>query len=319
MAGTVTHGYFVNDVYNKLDLKTKNNLNNYLDYLRCYGQCHDVFYFSIKKNIRSLGDYAQMNYTRLFFINMINYIKEKSLKDSNEVMSLLYGFICHYTLDYNVHPYINYKTGIYNKNDKNTYKYRCKHQDMESYIDSYFIREKDNIEPGKLKINKFCLNINPSNEAIEMLNDIYKKTFNYDNIGNEFFKALKNMRLMYIIFRNDPNKIKKKIYNAVDKITSKYSYKLSPISLAYKKEEKDYYLNKEHKPWNHPMDKNEIYDYSFIDLYNNAIKDALNIIKNVNEYLFENKNSDLNITFKNYSFSTGKDCQDKRKEKYFEY
>ena len=66
------------------------------------------------------------------------------------------------------------------------------------------------------------------------------------------------------------------------------------------------------------MDKNEIYTYSVYDLYNNAINDALKILNDVSEYL-DGKDINLKTIFKNISFSTGKDCLLKSKEKYFEY
>ena len=65
------------------------------------------------------------------------------------------------------------------------------------------------------------------------------------------------------------------------------------------------------------MDKKETYNTSFFDIYNNSLDEAVNTINKVNDY-FNNKKIDLTKLFDNTSFSTGKDCNDKRKEQYFE-
>lgn len=319
MAGSVTHAIFVTDIYNRLDKKHKDLLKNNISDLKTYGQSHDVFYFSFNKNIKKMSLYAQRNKTQDYFINMIEYIKNNNLKNNNYVMSYLIGNICHYCLDYNIHPFVKYKTGVFDKKNKNSFKYKGKHGDMESYIDSVFIREKLNIEPNKLNIHSYCLTITKNDNDLNKLIDYtFYKTYKIKNMSKDYYKSIHNMKLGYLFFRNDYFKIKKKLYNLIDHLTPIYFYKFSPISLAYKKNEKDYYLNLNHEKWNHPMDKNEIYTYSVYDLYNNAINDALIIIDEVTDYL-NDKDVDLKNIFKNLSFSTGKDCLSKEKEKYFEY
>ena len=113
MAGSVTHAIFITDIYNRLDKKHKDLLKNNISDLRTYGQSHDVFYFSFNKRIKKMAIYAQRNKTQDFFINMIEYINKNKLNNNEYVMSYLFGNICHYCLDYNIHPFIKYKTGVY--------------------------------------------------------------------------------------------------------------------------------------------------------------------------------------------------------------
>ena len=319
MAGSVTHAIFITDIYNRLDKKHKDLLKNNISDLRTYGQSHDVFYFSFNKRIKKMAIYAQRNKTQDFFINMIEYINKNKLNNNEYVMSYLFGNICHYCLDYNIHPFIKYKTGVYDKKNKNSFKYRGKHADMESYIDSVLIRERFNISPNKFDIHTYCASITKKDNDLNNLIDYtFYKTYRIKNMSNYYYNSIKNMKIEYLLLRKDNYKIKKKIYNFIDYLTPIKFYKFSPISLAYKKNEKDYYLNLNHKKWNHPMDKNEIYTYSVYDLYNNAINDALKILNDVSEYL-DGKDINLKTIFKNISFSTGKDCLLKSKEKYFEY
>lgn len=310
MAGSVTHSYFAMDVYNKLDNK---RIDNNLDDFRTFAQGHDIFSFSNRKS-----HYFHDHKTQDFFINMVTYIKDNNLYNNEEILAFLYGFICHYVLDKNIHPYVTFKGGKYDKKDKKTKKYRCKHSDIETYIDTYMIKEKDNMDPGKLKVHYFCANASKfTPELKELIDYTYKKTYKVDNISKEYYKGIKHMKFLYRLLRYDRFKIKKTIYNAVDKITPKGSYKFSPISFGYK-ENKDYYLNLNHKTWNHPMDKNEKYNTSVLDIYNYSIKEAVILIEKVNDY-FDNKPVDLKVLFNNSSFASGKDCDLKLKPKYFEY
>lgn len=59
---------------------------------------------------------------------------------------------------------------------------------------------------------------------------------------------------------------------------------------------------------------NEIYTESFIDLYNNAVNNAVYMINKVNEVLFENKDIKiLNDVFLNLSLTSGKNVMIKEK------
>ena len=323
MAGTITHAYFSLDVYDKLDKRTKLNLNNYKENLKTYAQGHDIFFFTfnvLNHKTKGIGKYMHKNKTRDFFVNMITYIKDNNLQNNYEIMSFLYGYICHYCLDLTVHPYVTYKTGIFKRKDKNTYKYNSKHSDLESYIDAYMIFNKEKVLPNKFKIQKFCFNTKVSKELSKLIDYTFKKTYGFNHMSICIKEGIFNMKILYGMLRYDPHKIKKHIYNGIDKILPKSRTKLYPISYAYELNNNEYYLNLNHNKWYHPRYKKEVYTYSFIDLYNNALNMAINIINDVNDILYNNYPiHNLNNIFLNLSFSSGKDCNDKTKNKYFEF
>ena len=323
MAGTVTHGYFAIDVYNNLDQDTRNNLRNYKENLKTYNLGHDIYFHSLNiynRNIKNIGKYMHKHKTKDFFINTIKYIKDNNLENNYEIISYLYGYICHYALDSTVHPYITYKAGYFNKRKKETYKYNSKHAEFENYIDAYYIYKNENMIPNKFKIHKFIFNTKVSDELKELINYTLYKTYGFVNMGTLFKNGLFNMKIIYKLFRYDPFKIKKSIYKFIDKFTFKKTIKLYTNSYAFKLDNNDYYLNLNHKKWNHPRYKDEAYTYSFIDLYNNALNMALDIIDNVNKVLYKDKPIKyLDKVFLDISYSSGKKCDDKMKNKYFEY
>ena len=139
MAGTITHAYFAMDVFNKLDNNIKKNLSNYQNNLRTFAQGHDIFDFTSGD-----GHLFHTKNTDKFFINLIKYTKEKELYNNGEILSFIYGYICHYVLDKNIHPYVIYISGAYDKNrKKETKKYRCKHAEMETFLDCYMVKIKE--------------------------------------------------------------------------------------------------------------------------------------------------------------------------------
>ncbi len=327
MAGTITHAYFTIDIYNNLDKHTKNILKDYKENLKTYGQGHDIFYFCYminfikSKKIRKYGKVFHKEKTKAFFKNMIQYIIDNKLQYNPEVLSFLYGYICHYILDLNIHPYITYKAGIFKKNKKSTYKYNSKHSDLESYIDAYMIKQRENIDPKDFKCYKFCFNNNKiSKNLSNLINYTFYKTYNIKNISKYYKKSILDMKILYRICRYDPIGIKKNIYKFIDKITTNKIIKLYPVSYAYKLDNNNYYLNLDHKTWNHPRDKHETYNYSVLDLYDKSKMEALKIIDAVNCVLYENRNiAYLDNYFLDLSYSSGKPCNDKNKNKYFEY
>ena len=323
MAGTMTHAYFAVDLYDKLDNKTKNNIKNYKENLKTYSQGHDIFSFTfnfINHKTKNIGSYMHKNNTRNFFKNMIIYIKNNNLQNNYEIMSFLYGQIAHYCLDLTVHPYVTYKSGIYCKEKIETLKYKSKHSNLESYIDAYFINERENIVPNKFKIHKFCFNTKISKELSKLIDEVYFKTYGFRHISTYIKRGIKNMKFLYMLLRYDPHKIKKKLYIFFDKIKPKKMENFSPISYAYNLDNNDNNLNLTHKKWCHPRVKDEIYSYSFLDLYKNALALCIDIINDVNDILYNNKSiKNLDNIFLNLSYSSGKDCLDNRKNKYFEF
>lgn len=321
MAGTITHAYFAYDVYQKFNVKKRKILHNYIENIKTYSQGHDILFFSNKTNLRKRASFYHKKKTKLFFINMITYIKKNNLENNYDVISFLYGYICHYCLDYTIHPYITYKGGIFKANKKETYKYNSKHSEIETYIDCYMINKRENINNKLFKPHKFCFNYNkPCKDLVNLINHTFYKTYNDKNIGINYFKSLKNMKILYRIMRYDPNGYKLKLYKFIDKLLPKNYKKLYPVSYAQNLDNNEYFLNPKKNKWNHPRYKNEIYNYSFIELYNKALKDTLNIINAVDKVLYKNTDIEyLDKYFLNLSFSSGKDCNDKAKNKYFEY
>lgn len=323
MPASITHAYFAKDIYDILPDKIKSKCD--VRRIKMFGQSVDslMFYnlFSILpgKKIRDFDSYFHQNKTQLFFINLLNYVKENNLYNDKDVASFIIGFICHYILDSTVHPYVIYKTGIFDKKSPSTYKYNNIHAIMETFLDNDMILRREKINPYNFSIDKFCFELSPfSNSLNKTIDYTFQKTFKIDNMSKIYFKSLKQMRYSLILFRKDKYGIKKNIYKFVDTFTMKNTFRFDAISYHFPLEDKHNFLNSTHQLWRNPVIYNMTSTESFIDLYLKAIKIAKVIVCASFDYL-EGRDIDLEKIFINTNYLTGLSCDLKKELKYFEF
>jgi len=327
MPSTMTHNYFALDVYERLNHDIRDKLKNNLEDLKTFAEGPDLFFFYNKmigkksSNIRNFGSFIHRNNTRDFFINTITYIKENNLENNSQILAFLYGFVCHYILDSTTHPFVFYKTGIFDKNKKETLKYNGLHHEMEFYIDIYMIYQKEKITPKTFKFYKEIANTKKiNNELKQLLDSVFKLTFNKKNVSKILIKSIRDMKSFFHLFVYDRLGFKKKFYQFVDFLTPKKTIRVTPLSFNVAPKMKVHYLNLEKEEWYHPMDNLEISNLSFIELYRIGIDKAVAMIEKIDKILTENKNLKLlEDIFLNTSYITGKDCNDKRPMKFFEF
>lgn len=329
MPSSMTHTYFGIDVFEKLAPKYQVKIMHHLEYFKLFSQGSDPFMFyhfligNKAKQSSNVQKQMHQSETQNFFINTIQYIHQHHLTESEEIMAYLYGYICHYFLDLYTHPLIYYKSGIFHKEDKNTYKYNALHQEIEYMIDLYLIKEKETIKPEKFKIYKEIFQVKSfSSTLMKMINQTIQKTYQIPNIANQYLKSIWYMKKCFRYINYDPHGIKLKLYKQIDKISPANMIRLQELSYYnITSKEASTYLNLDHKEWCYPWNKNQKFTTSFLDLYNQAKKDATNTIQEVTDLLEEKK---LNIPklkqlFPNLSFLTGRPCQEKLTFQYFKF
>lgn len=322
MPATVTHAFFAKDVYDILPVEIQEYID--VDRAKMFGQSTDslMFYnlFSILpgKNIRHFQHYFHTNDSQEYFINLLKYMKNNKTSDY-DTMSYLLGFICHYALDSTLHPYIIYKTGIFNNRDSSTYKYNNVHAFMESFLDNDMISRRLKINPYKFRHTNFCFDIYPFSDNLKKAIDYsFYNTFHILNMSNIYYKSLKQMKRAIKVFRRDPYGIKKFFYKLADSFTSKRTYRFEAISYHVPLNDTHNYLNTNHSLWRNPVVYEMTSTESFVDLYLKAIKLAKVLMCASYDYL-NGKDIELDKLFTNTSYTTGLDCNDTRDLKYFDF
>lgn len=322
MPSTVTHAFFSTDVYEILPsyIRNKVETNRIKTFAQSIDACkfYNVISLSRGKYIRDFSDYFHKKKTQDFFIYLLKYVKENNIDDI-DTYSFIFGFICHYVSDSIMHPFIIYKTGIFDKNDKNTYKYNNLHHFMENYIDNDMIHRRNNINPYKFNISKFVFdNKMFSKDLNKTIDAVFFNVFKIDNMSKIYYKSLKQMNIFIKLFRQDRYGIKKIIYKTIDSFTSKRTFRLEAISYHYSLTDKHNYLNSNNTMWRNPTTYNMTSTESFIDLYLKAIKKAKVLICASFDFL-DGKEIDLENLFDNTSYVTGIDCDSDKELKFFEF
>ncbi len=315
MPSIVTHHIFAKEVAKKQNWESKLSFPHYLIFAQSFD---NLFYYQFLtpwkgKEIREFGEEAQTKNINLYFKNIIEYIKENHLEQNKELLSYLYGSLCHYKLDEHCHPFVIYHSGI----PKINKKYRGLHEKMEVNLDAYMYELKEGKKLYKQSLaNTLLPKVKFSQELIKGLDETFIKTFQKENMGIIYEKSVKTGNLLLKYGVTDKTGIKKQIYKIKDTILPhkkrKYEYlsfhvtNIDPI-----------YQNKEHHVWHHPV-TNKPSTKSFEDLYNDALKEVRVLINTIELY-WQEKVTMSNVLEKigNNSYTTGLPCEEKKPFQYF--
>lgn len=308
MAATVTHHFFTKDVYRNLEANIREKLDQ--DIFNFFGKSFDVLFFSKKE----LGYFAHHNKVNAYFKNIVNFIKENHMEENKQVLSYLYGSICHYVLDSTVHPYIYYHAGVYSKKTKQN---RGKHNYYEYMIDAILYKERNGKDIYKTNLVKEVFpKFKFEKELEQAINDVYLNTFSENNAFNLIKNGHRNYRFMMKHGMCSRFGIKKFLF----RFTNLFPISIKLTSANYHIKKLDYkVMNREHNKWLHPVDKNINYHYSFDDLYDIALETAKKYITALDTALNGN-DKEIKKVLKEIgdkSYATGLSCTNKRPMKYF--
>ncbi len=301
MPSTLTHAYIGIESLKKLHNKPKNIINKRINNYKIYCQNMDILYFYhiflLKGNIiQKLGHRFHAEHVYDSFKMLID--DNRKNKDL-ELFTFISGLIVHYISDSIMHPYIDFLSHNDNKRI-----HIDKHFEIETYIDNYFVNKYEKI--NYMKDNNSSIIFNYTREKIieEEINKLFKTYWHFDNMGKFYYKALKDMHYAFKYVRHDKYGIKRKIYQFID-LNPFNLRKFKYLSYHFNLDNDEYYLNLNHQEWFNYCDKKQISNKSFLDLMEDVINQSSNIINNIYEYIFEEKDINLKELIGNNSYSTG--------------
>lgn len=326
MPDIITHMLFGCDTLDELEKSSwKNTINNNknLFLLGCQGP--DIFFYNdflpwIKnKRGPKIGDLMHIEKTGDFFVKGTKYIKDNwdNKKDIELLFVYLVGFMCHFALDRNAHPFIFYFTGEYDKDRAETHKYKGNHKKLEQAIDVILLSEKRSLEAYKYPVHK-KIDVGNSlpNIVINFYNYIFKDLFNFEikgEVANDSYRDTK--KVFRVLF--DPMRYKKRLLAFLDLfVKDKVVYK--DMVYPRKIDNSLDYMNNNRLKWVHPCDENEEFHHSFYDLYNRGLEEGTDMIRVFIGFLEDRiAEEDVEKAFPNISYSTGKETHKKQVQKHF--
>jgi hypothetical protein len=228
MPGFVTHYLYGIDIYKHMNnLHLKRIIHKYPQAYSLGLQGPDIFFYHIPflkfSDCRNIGSYMHENNINDFFENSLQNIPHlKSLEEKKMALAYFCGFLCHYTLDHHIHPYV-YSRSKYQKH-KNNRLCIGYHLALETEIDRILLEEKKNLPLTKFDQGA-TLNIPLHQKHIlsKYINGILKDTF-HDEFKYYGFKLSPKLLRQIIVEARvisslllDPYCIKKNISLFIEK------------------------------------------------------------------------------------------------------
>ncbi|GAA0595981.1 hypothetical protein GCM10009001_10110 [Virgibacillus siamensis] len=266
-------------------------LSEFEPYMKLGSQGPDPFFYYnfwpwIKDEpVHEIGMALHTKQCGAFLIDLI----EQARNFENHVRAYIFGFVTHHILDRNAHPYIHYRAGYEGSN----------HQKLEVLIDTLMMEKCCNLQTWKVPVYK---EIDVGSVLNKQIADLLDATI------TKYFPDLKPSKQAYI------QKAYKDMKRALKILADPYGWKNGVMksfiaSYSHRPVTNNVdYLNLNHVTWYHPA-TNEPSTKSFIDLYNQARTEGIEIMAEVLTYWRtpdEHTKNNLTERIGNISYDTGK-------------
>jgi hypothetical protein len=238
--------------------------------------CYRIFSWQFGGHLRKYGIQLHNETPSKILCSMRKYYKSSN-KDTI-LLSYIYGFLCHYSLDRIVHPFVSFGCEALFKQDK-SHSRQIYHHKIESALDVILLRSEKGELPTEFNLKKTL----PKDIAVQtkiaqlyvfLLHDLYQEDFT----EKELLRATKNAHLAYGLL-NDRTTYKKPFLEQLEKI-GKWGNIISSNIRAIS-EGSDYdYANIAQDEWQWPMSSTQIRKESFFDLFEQSVTESQMLIQN---------------------------------------
>lgn len=277
----------------------------------------DIFYyyhrlpFKKSNGAGEIGGILHNQKCASFFTEGLRIIKEdlslSCKEEAYDAIAYLFGFLSHYAMDTNCHPFIYYFGGINTGGQK---KYEIHHKELEMHLDQhlYYFINKDNIKNIRLSDMISPKNISDCTKAFLIKNmksvfGIDMDSFDMDDIFLDLSKTVSILR--------DKHGIKRKLIRFMEKRILNIGHEYSS---AIYESEMDFgldYMNMEKTSWNHPCSEEITYQKSYVECVQEGIDFGADLMKLAFMYLDSKIDIfDLLEKFPNLSYNTGLDLDE---------
>lgn len=259
------------------------------------------------KSMMSTGSAIHRSDPSVLFAAMAEYLINGKNYDRDTVLSYFYGFICHYALDRNVHPYVYWAMEDIKKKEHLTYHPFVLHNRIEFNIDMILLKEKRNVGNSLEFSTKSLLSDDPelimnmARAASYAFSVTLKKTCD----EKKFRQAFLDFRYMQGII-NSGSKKRNDFLKAVQlPLYPIIGPGVAAMMLQENADGKYDYMNCGKNEWYYPADKSVRLTKSVYELFDEAKKDAANMISGFMDML--EGRADAAEIFGHRSFLTGTD------------
>ena len=312
MPAFATHYLFLEEIREELEKETDFSLDYKTAGVGTQGP--DIFIFhrlwppvTIYKSLFGTASKIHRGKPAELFEAFADYLKTSKNRDI--ALSYIYGFILHYALDRNCHPFVYAYQDMITSENKHIHSLAA-HNQVEHAVDTYLLYNRKGIYPPSLfnPEETFTTDETALSEIAELMHCVVERCYGKDVERKEIIKAVTDTASLQATL-SDKNGNATKIAHMIERplgpLTGYFklsaSIKPKDLDLAQK------YANERHKEWTSPYSHITSTE-SFEDLFEKSKSDALELIKGFNE-ICEGKKTGLEVT-KNISFLTGLPVED---------
>ncbi len=291
MPGLITH-FICGDVCIK---RLKNNeLKNMLiknrQIFNVGTQGPDIFFYYIpclyKKSIYMLGNTLHKSKIGTFFSSLINFIDEIENKNEKQTAaSYLAGYLTHYALDANTHPYIYYKSGFKVQGDKTKkIRYSVNHRNFETNIDILMLKLISSKKPSDKKLWEFIkVSYKESKITAGILSKTIKDVYDVNISANQIYNAIYSMYATNRLLQSKTGR-KKVFMEFIENFTIKENIITSLIHEQEANGKIDF-LNLKKSKWHYPWENEKENNHTFTELFENALSDSISMLEAEQSFL----------------------------------
>jgi len=277
----------------------------------------DFFFYYIPCLLRQdwyrLGNVLHTSRVGEFFKSLLTHAIKLSGEERDAALSYICGYLTHYALDCNAHPYIYYKSGFKTEGDNRPkLHYSVLHQHFETNVDIMMLKLATGQQPADKRLWQL-INVSraQSAAAASVISSGLKEVYGVEMGKRQVYRAMSSMVLVTRMLQSRKGR-RKSLIGSVEGLLMPQSGYLS--SLIHDQEPLDYdYLNLRREPWsypwNNPSDEGAVLqNQTFTDMFHHAVDDSVRFIEGFESLINGALDMDefLDIIGNN-SFATGQD------------
>jgi len=270
----------------------------------------DIFFYYIPGTIRkrSRGVGGQMHRSNLgkFLMQMAQVAKESPATERDIIFAYTAGFIMHYAVDANTHPYVYARTFEQNAS---SIKNSTDHRRFETAIDTAMLKLVAGKTPAAYKQWQLIAADSASMKiAATATSSVLAKIYNRQIPSKDIHRAMRHMVKLTRIIQSRKGR-RKRLVGLVENLTIGHPLNSSLVHDQTVDASTDY-LNEKNTPWLAPWENAETCTDSFIDRYHAAVKEGLDMVQHLHEFIYEDLSPTI-IAEKlgNRSLKTGLTCE----------
>ncbi len=312
MPGFVTHYLFGVKSYKALDdVQLKEIIRNNRNPFSIGLQGPDIFFYFLPATVGkgvNIGNKLHKENTNQFFHEMINCMAKINDKKAYGIAcAYIQGFMGHYILDTNMHPYVYGRVGTSTSN-----KTMGRHYGLETDMDRELLWEYKKLRQADFS-HSARIDLSPyeKNVIAGILHTAILKTYNTD-ISVRLIKTALTTFYIECALLTDSKEHKYKAINGIEHYIFGYDI-LSPLLINDVSHSEDP-CNEKHSEWHNPWDESHSSTDSVYDIMDKAsaiyaeymklMQDALNS----SYQLSDDKSHTILVKLGNKSYTSGLDC-----------